>query len=119
MAASKTSKTLLTSQSLGAGASVNTTEWSMSTCYGGLAAVKLSLPGSAPTTVPVVTFYVGESTGTKRRLFSSAGSVTSGDYPIDIVCEIPPSAMFCNITILNGATNSITVESYGQELTSI
>ena len=37
----------------------------------------------------------------------------------DIVCEIPPSAMFVNITITNGATNAITVEAYGQELTTI
>lgn len=119
MPATKTSKTLLPSQSLSAAASVNTTEWNMGTAYGGLAAVKLSLPGSAPTTSPIVKFYVGETTGTKRLFYTASGSITAGDYPIDIVCEIPPSAMFVNITITNGATNSITVESYGQELTTI
>ena len=91
----------------------------MSTAYGGLACVKLSLPGSAPTTVPVVKFYVGESTGVKRLLYQASGSVTAGDYPMDIICDIPPSAMFVNITVTNGATNAITVEAYGQELTTI
>jgi hypothetical protein len=119
MAASKTAKTLLASQSLAAAGSVSATEWNMSTAYGGLAAVKLSLPGSAPTTAPTVTFYVGESTGTKRKFYTASASTTSGDYPMDFVCELPPSAMFANITITNGATNGITVEAYGQELTGI
>lgn len=119
MAATKTAKTLLTSQSLAAATAVNATEWNLSTTYGGLAGVKLSLPGSAPTTAPVVTFYVGEATGIKRKYYSVAGSITAGDYPMDFVCELPPGAMFNNITITNGATNGITVEAYGQELTTI
>lgn len=118
MAASKTSRTLLTSQSLSAAASVNTTEWNMSTAYGGLAAVKLTNGASAPTTAPTVKFYVGESTGTKRLLYQATGDTTANSVN-DIVCEIPPSAIYCNITITNGATNAITVESYGQELTTI
>lgn len=118
MAATKTAKTLLASQSLAAAASVNATEWNMSTDYGGLAAVKLTNGGSAPTTAPTVKFYVGESTGTKRLFYTASGDTTNSSVT-DIVCEIPPSAMFCNITITNGATNSITVEAYGQELTTI
>ena len=90
----------------------------MSTAYGGLACVRLTNGGSAPTTAPVVKFYVGESTGTKRLLYQAAGDTVNSSVN-DIVCEIPPSAMFVNITVTNGATNAITVESYGQELTSI
>jgi hypothetical protein len=119
MAATKTAKTLLASQALAAGASVSAAEWDMRTAYGGLAAVKLSLPGSAPTTAPVVTFYVGEATGIKRRLYSVAGSTQAGDYPMDFICEMPLSAMFANITITNGATNGVTVEAYGQEATGL
>lgn len=118
MAASKTAKTLLTSQALGAGGSVNATEWNLSTAYGGLACVKLTNGAPAPTTAPVVKIYVGESTGTKRLLYQGAGDTTASSVN-DIVCEIPPSAMFVNITITNGATNGITVEAYGQELTGI
>lgn len=119
MASTKTSKTLKASASLAASTSVDAAEWNMSTSYGGIAAVKLSLPGSVPTTAPTVTFYVGEATGIKRKFLTLYGSTTSGDYPIDLICELPPSVMFSNITILNGATNSITVEAYGQELTTI
>lgn len=118
MAATKTSKTLYASASLAAATSVNATEWSMTTCYGGLAAVKLTNGATAPTTAPTVTFYVGESTGTKRTFFTATGDTVNNSVK-HFVVEIPPSAMFCNITILNGATNAITVEAYGQELTTI
>ena len=118
MAATKTAKTLYASASLAAATSVNATEWNMSTAYGGIAAVKLTNGGTAPTTVPVVKFYVGESTGTKRLLYTASGDTTNSSVN-DLVCEIPASAMFVNITVTNGATNAITVEAYGQELTTI
>lgn len=118
MAATKTAKTLLTSQSLAANTSVNSTEWNLSTAYGGLAAVKLTNGASAPTTVPTVTFYVGEATGVKRKFYTVSGD-TVGSSVNDYICELPAGTMFVNITILNGATNPITVEAYGQELTTI
>lgn len=118
MAATKTAKTLDTSASLAATASRNATEWNMSTAYGGLATVKLTNGGSAPTTAPVVKFYVGEATGVKRLLYQASGDTVNSSVT-DLVCEIPASAMFVNITITNGATNAITAEAYGQELTSI
>lgn len=118
MAATKNSRTLLASQSLSAGASVNASEWNLSTAYGGLATVKLTNGASAPTTAPVVKFYVGEATGVKRLLYQAAGDTVNNSVN-DIVCEIPSSAMFVNVTITDGATNSITVEAYGQELTTI
>ena len=117
-AASKTSKTLLTSQSLAAATEVNATEWNMSTCYGGLAAVKLTNGGTAPTTAPIVRFYVGESTGTKRLIYAASGDTVNSSVT-DHVCDVPMGAMYCNITVTNGATNAITVEAYGQELTGI
>lgn len=118
MAASKTAKTLLASQSLAAGATVTTTEWNMTTAYGGLVGVKLTNGGSAPTTVPTVSFYVGETTGTKRKFYTATGDIVNSSVT-DVMCELPLGTMFCNITIINGATNSITVEAYGQELTGI
>jgi hypothetical protein len=119
MASTKTAKTLLTSQSLAASTSVNATEWNLSTAYGGLAAVKITNGASAPTVAPTVTFYVGESTGTKRKFYTATGDTVNSSVN-DFVCNIPASAMFVNITITQGAsTNSITVEAYGQELTTI
>ena len=118
MAATKTSKTLDTSASLAAATARNATEWDMSTAYGGLACVKLTNGATAPTTAPVVKFYVGEATGVKRLLYQASGDTTNNSIN-DIICDIPPSAMFVNITVTNGATNAITVEAYGQELTTI
>lgn len=119
MAAVKTAKTLYTSQSLAAAtATTAITEWNLSTAYGGLATVKLTNGSTAPTTAPTVKFYVGEATGVKRLLYTASGDTVNSSVN-DLVCEIPPGAMFCNITITNGATNAITVEAYGQELTSI
>lgn len=118
MAASKTAKTLDSSASLAAATARNATEWNLSTAYGGLATVKLTNGASAPTTAPTVVFYVGESTGTKRTFYQATGDTVNNSVN-HIVCEIPMGAMFVNITITNGATNAITAEAYGQELTSI
>lgn len=117
MASTHTAKTLLTSQALASGASVNATEWDLSTAYGGLAAVKLTNGGTAPTTAPVVKFYVGESTGTKRLYYQASGDIVNSSIN-DIICELPPGTMFANITITWGATTGGTVEAYGQELTT-
>lgn len=121
MSATKNPRTLiaLSASNIGISTAVNATEWNLSTAYGGIATVTLSLPGSAPSTAPIVTFYVGEATGKKRKLYTATGSTVSGDYPMDFVCEYSPAAMFGNITVTGGATNAITAESYGQELTGI
>ena len=119
MAATKTSKTLLTSQSLAINTTVNATEWVMTTCYGGLACVKITNGGSAPTVAPIVKFYVGEASGTKRLFYTASGDTTALSTN-EYICEIPASAMYCNISIVHGAaTNAITVEAYGQELTTV
>ena len=118
MAATKTAKTLLTSQALAAATPVNATEWNLSTGYGGMLGIKLTNGTSAPTTAPVVKIYIGESTGTKRLLYTATGDTVNSSVN-DIVCEIPASAMFVNALITNGATNAITVDAYGQELTTV
>lgn len=118
MAATKTAKTLLTSQSLAAATTANATEWNNSAAYGGIVAVKLTNGGSAPTTAPLVKFYVGESTGTKRLLYQAYGDTVNSSVN-DVLCDLPPGAMFVNVSITNGAANAITVEAYGQELTTV
>ena len=118
MASTKTSRTILTSQALAAATAVNGTEVNLSTAYGALVCVKLTNGGTAPTTVPVVKFYVGESTGTKRLFYQASGDIVNSSVN-DIVCEIPPAGMFINVTITWGATTGGTVEAYAQELTTI
>lgn len=118
MAATKTAKTLLASQALAAATAVNATEWSAITNYGGMLGIKLTNGAAAPTTAPVVKIFIGEATGTKRLFYTASGDIVNASVN-DVVCEIPTSAMFINATITNGATNAITVEAYGQELTTV
>ena len=118
MAAVKTSRTLLTSQSLAAATAVNATEWNLSTAYGGLAAVKLTNGATGPTTAPIVKFFVGEATGVKRLLYTATGDTVNSSIN-DLVCELPPGVMFCNVTVTNGAGQAITVDAYGQELSTV
>jgi len=118
MSATKTPVTLLASQSLGAGASINAAEWDLSTAYGGLVTVRVTNGASPPTTAPIVTIYVGESSGVKRKFYTVSGNLVANSVT-DVVAEIPPSAMFVNATITNGATNAVTVDAAGQELTQV
>jgi hypothetical protein len=118
MAATKAQKVLLTSQSLAAGASINVTEWNMSTAYGGSLIVRITNGASAPTTAPTVTFYSGDATGKKYKRFLVTGDTVNSSVN-DFECEYALQHMFANATILNGATNAITVEAYGQEASGL
>lgn len=118
MSATKGQKVLLTSQSLAAGASINTTEWNMSAAYGGSLIVRITNGSSAPTTVPTVTFYSGDATGKKYKRYSLTGDTVNSSGN-DFECEYGLQHMFANATITNGATNAITVEAYGQEATGL
>jgi hypothetical protein len=118
MAATKAQKVLLTSQSLAAGASVNLTEWNMSTAYGGSIIVRITNGASAPTTAPTVKFYSGDATGKKYGRSQASGDTVNSSVN-DLECEYSVQHMFANGTITNGATNAITVEAYGQEASGL
>lgn len=118
MASTHTSRTQLTSQALAATASVNGTEWNNSAAYGGIMNVRLTNGGTAPTTVPTVTFYTGDATGVKQKFYTASGDTVSNSVT-DISCIFPMGSMFNNVTITWGATTGGTVEAYAQELTTI
>jgi hypothetical protein len=118
MAASKTQRALLASQALGAGASVNATEWNLTTAYGGRAVARITNGASAPTTAPIVKFYTGDASGKKYLLFTASGDITANSVT-DISCEYNLADMYANVTVTGGATNGSTVEVYGQEATSL
>ena len=118
MPTTHTPRTLRASASLAASTAATCTEWDNSTKYGGLVAVRLTNGASAPTTAPLVQIYVGEATGVKRLLYAATGDTVNSSVT-DIVCEVPASAMFVNVTITNGATNAITADAFAQELTTV
>ena len=113
MALSKSSTTLLASQSLGAGASVNVTELDLTGKNAAHIFVKITNGSPAPTTPPTVIFYAGEASGVKREIARGAGDITASsvNHPN---CRYSLANMFANVTITNGATNAITVEVYAQ-----
>lgn len=119
MAVVKTARTLLASQSLAAGASVNVTELNLSTAIAGTVVfVKLTNGATAPTTAPNVKFYSGEATTVKRKRYEANGDIvnSSVNEPYFVTSQ---GDMFVNVTITNGATNAITVECYAQEASSL
>lgn len=118
MAATKTSRTIKTSASNGAGSSTNGTELDLSTAYGALVCAKITNGGTGPTVGCDFVVYVGESTGTKRE-FSRQTAPTTNSAVTEFVVEIPPSAMFVNVTFTGNTGQAVTVECYAQELTTI
>lgn len=117
-APTKTAKTLLSSQSLAAGTSVDITEWDMTGVYGGCIIIRITNGSSAPTTAPTMNFYSGHATGVKRLRDTRTGDTTNSSVR-DFECAYELYHMFANATITNGATNAITVEAFGQEATTI
>ena len=118
MPTTHTLRTIRTSASLAAATAAVGTEWNNSTAYGGVVTVRLTNGATAPTTAPLVQFFVGEATTVKRQYYAQSGDIVNSSVN-DIVCEIPAGAMFVNVTITNGATNAITAEAFAQELTTV
>lgn len=118
MAVTTTAKVLLTSQALAQGATVNAAEWNQSAAYGGRLFVRITNGAVAPTTAPVVKFFSGEASGVKRLLFQATGDTVNNSVT-DLNCYFELADMFINCAIVNGATNAVTVEVYGQEATGI
>lgn len=118
MAASKTSRTILASTSNAAAGTTNGTELDLSTKYGALVCAKLTNGATGPTVGCDFVVYVGESTGTKRE-FSRQTAPTGNNAVTEFVVEVPPSAMFVNVTFTGNTGQAVTVECYAQELTSI
>lgn len=118
MAATKTSRTLLASTSNTAGSTTNGTEWNASTAYGGVLFAKITNGGTGPTVGCDFVVYLGESTGTKRE-YSRQTAPTTNSAVTEFEVDIPPGAMFVNVTFTGNTAQAVTVESYAQELTTV
>ena len=117
MAISKTSSTLkAASSSIAANTADNATEWNLSSLFSGIAVGKITNGSSAPTTAPVIVFYAGESSGTKREVWRMSGdTVNSSVTPI--VFRASKEWKYINVTATGGATNGSTWELVGMEFT--
>ena len=118
MASTHTSRTVQASTSNGAGSTTNGTEVDNSTKYGGVLFAKITNGATGPTVGCDFVVYLGENTGTKREFSrQTAGTANNGAY--EFAVEIPPGAMFINVTFTGNTVQAVTVECYFQELTTI
>lgn len=118
MAATKTSKTILASTSNTAGSSTNATEWNASTSYGGLVCAKITNGATGPTVGCDFVVYTGGTSGTKRE-FSRQTAPTTNNAITEFSIEIPPDAIFVNVTFTGNTAQAVTVECEVQELTTV
>ncbi len=117
--ATKNARTIKASASLATTTSVNGTEQNESAANGLLVCGKVTNGGTGPTVGTTMFVYVGESTGVKRLWQSLTHSIFTASVSQDLVVLVPPEAMFVNVTFTNGdAAQAVTVECYGQELTT-
>lgn len=119
MAATKTAKTLLASTSNAAGGGTNGTEWNCSTNYGGVVCGKITNGATGPTIGCDFVVYIGEATGIKREFSRQTAGVANNGVQDFTSPEIPPGVLFVNVRFEGNTAQAVTVEAYGQELTTI
>lgn len=118
MAATKTSRTIQASATNSASGSTNGTELNLSTAFGALVCGKITNGATGPTVGCSMVVYVGEATTTKRE-FSRQTAPVGNNAVTEFIVEIPPAAMFVNVTFTGNTGQDVTVECYAQELTGI
>jgi hypothetical protein len=118
MAATKTSRTIKASATNTAGSTTSGTELDLSTKYGAVLAARITNGATGPTVGCDFVVYVGDATGVKRE-FSRQTAPTTNNAVTDFVVEIPPAVMFVNVDFTGNTAQSVTVECYAEELTSV
>jgi hypothetical protein len=114
----KTARTLQASATNAAGATTNGTTWTLTTAFGGVMTGLITNGGTGPTIG--CDFVVQISTdGAAWKDFSrqTAGTTLSVAYPFAV--EIPPGVMYARPVFTGNTGQGVTVEAFGQELTSI
>jgi hypothetical protein len=118
VASTKTSRTLKASTTNTAGSTTSCTELDLSTKYGAILAARITNGATGPTIGCDFVVYVGDATGVKRE-FSRQTAPTTNNAVTDFVVEVPPAAMFVNADFVGNTAQSVTVECYAEELSSI
>jgi hypothetical protein len=118
MAFTHSSRTILASQSLAAAGSVNGTEVDNTGGGGMLVCGKCTNGATGPTVACQMRVYTGEASGTKR-LFQTLVFDLGNNAVSERTCEIPPGAMYVNVTFTGNTGQAVTVEAYAQHLTAV
>ena len=118
MPATKTKRTILTSQSLAAGANVNGTESNQTTAYGAFLIGRITNGATGPTVGCDMVVTYGGATGEKFGEDRQTALVTAG-LVNDLKVDIHPAAMFVNVQFVGHTGQPVTVECFLMELSTI
>lgn len=127
MALAKNARTLLSSQSNAAGATVRGRLDMNAVQGGGFLTIKMTNGGTAPTTQCVCNILIAHnatlpaaaSAGTDWKTIASYGGGVVASYPTEIGISIDPSIMCLEVEFTGNTGQAVTVEAYLSELTTI
>lgn len=116
--ATKNARTLRSSTTNTSGSSLNGSTWDLTTAFGGVMTGLITNSGGA-TTIPgdfVVQISVDNSAW-KDYSRQTAGTASGGIYPFAV--EIPAGVLYARPSFQSNTGNTVTVESFGHEISSI
>jgi hypothetical protein len=127
MALTKTARTLVASAANAAGATTRGRLDMNAVQGGGFLTIKMTNGGTGPTTQCLCNILIAHNTtlptaasaGTDWKTIASYGGGTVASYPTEIGISIDPSIMCLEVEFTGNTGQSVTVEAYLSELTTI
>jgi len=118
MQATKTARTIITSQSLAAGAGAVTGTWNGTTSLAALLTARITNGATGPTIGCTVTVNVSNDNSTWRKL-TAVTAGTSNNEIDDFAFVIPDATMYVQVSIGGNTGQAVTIEALLHELTSV
>lgn len=114
----KTARTIQSSTSNSAGGTTTSSTWTLTTAFGGTLTVRITNGSTGPTVGCTATINISTDNSTWRTWGAVTADVTNnGIY--DFAWDIPASVMYLQVVFAGNTNQAVTVEAYGQEITSI
>jgi hypothetical protein len=101
-----------------AGATTTGTTWNLTTALGGVMTANITNGATGPTIGGDFVVQVsGDGVAWKEYTRQAAGTANNGTY--NFAVEIPPGVMYARPVFQTNTGQAVTVEAFGEELTSI
>lgn len=114
----KTARTFQSSVSNGAGATTTGSAVNLTTAFGALITAKITNGATGPTVAcDVIVEVSNDASAWKTYSRQSAGTANNGIYEFTV--DLPPATMHARTRFTGNTAQSVTVEAFGHELTSI
>jgi hypothetical protein len=114
----KTARTLQASASNAAGATTNGTTWNLTTAFSGILTALVTNGATGPTIGCDLVVQISVD-GTAWKEFSRQTAPVTNNAVTPFAVEIPPGVMYARPVFTGNTAQAVTVEAFGQELTSI